>query len=29
LVAEPVRLVWSDLFELLQVFFNRVRSLFV
>jgi uncharacterized membrane-anchored protein len=29
LVAEPVRLVWSDLFELLQVFFNRIRSLFV
>jgi uncharacterized membrane-anchored protein len=29
IVAEPVRLVWSDLFELLQVFFNRVRSLFV
>jgi len=29
LVSEPVRLVWSDLFELLRVFFNRVRSLFV
>jgi hypothetical protein len=29
LVAEPVRLVWSDLIELLQVFFDRVRSLFV
>ena len=29
LVSEPVRLVWSDLIELLQVFFNRVRSLFV
>jgi len=29
LVSEPVRLVWSDLFELLQVFFNQVRSLFV
>jgi uncharacterized membrane-anchored protein len=29
LVSEPVRLVWSDLLELLQVFFNRVRSLFV
>jgi uncharacterized membrane-anchored protein len=29
LVSEPVRLVWSDLFELLQVFFNRIRSLFV
>jgi hypothetical protein len=28
-VSEPVRLVWSDLFELLQVFFNRIRSLFV
>jgi uncharacterized membrane-anchored protein len=29
LVSEPVRLVWSDLFELLRVFFNRIRSLFV
>jgi uncharacterized membrane-anchored protein len=29
LVSEPVRLVWSDLIELLQVFFNQVRSLFV
>jgi len=28
-VSEPVRLVWSDLFELLRVFFNRIRSLFV
>jgi uncharacterized membrane-anchored protein len=29
LVSEPIRLVWTDLFELLQVFFDRVRSLFV
>jgi len=29
LVSEPVRLVWTDLFELLRVFFNRIRSLFV
>jgi uncharacterized membrane-anchored protein len=29
LVSEPVRLVWSDLIELLQVFFDRIRSLFV
>jgi uncharacterized membrane-anchored protein len=29
LVSEPVRLVWSDLIELVQVFFNQVRSLFV
>jgi uncharacterized membrane-anchored protein len=29
LVSEPVRLVWSDLFELFRVFFNRIRSLFV
>jgi uncharacterized membrane-anchored protein len=29
LVSEPVRLVWTDLFELLRVFFTRIRSLFV
>jgi uncharacterized membrane-anchored protein len=29
LVSEPIRLVWTDLFELLQVFFDRIRSLFV
>jgi len=29
LVSEPVRLVWSDLIELLQVFYDRIRSLFV
>jgi uncharacterized membrane-anchored protein len=29
LVSEPVRLVWNDLFELLRVFLNRIRSLFV
>ena len=28
-VSEPVRPVWSDLIELLQVFFNRVRSLLI
>jgi uncharacterized membrane-anchored protein len=29
LVSEPVRLVWGDLFELLRVFLNRIRSLFI
>ena len=28
-LSEPVRLVWSDLIELLQVFYDRIRSLFV